>query len=195
MIKLKYGGICIFGQMGAGKTTLANTLMEGINFSRGVTQIAAFGDRLKQDAGRYMLPSKEWNKRVIYQGYGQAMRELFGPDVWVNALDEYLDIHRGEARNYGVTVIPIIHDGRQPNEYEWATAKDYLTVGVVADREKRVQRLLDRDGYDQSEYFGHETEINALEMALKSAYLCNNNFGREFIKDTAVDILKMIGVV
>jgi len=160
---MNYKGILIVGQMGAGKTTLASMLADKIENGHPV----AFGDALKSSAGQFM--TKLHNKREIYQQYGQSMREIFGWDVWVRALDEYISTMTPYYFN-------IVHDARQPNEVAWAKTKDYLVVGLIASATVRGKRLKERDGYDQSVYMRHETEENALFL---SKHVADINFINE----------------
>lgn len=158
---MKHKGILIVGQMGAGKTTLAKMIAESFRIYD-PCNLAAFGDALKNGAQQHMTDLH--NKREIYQQYGQSMREIFGADVWVRALDNHI-------KNMPPHHFNIVHDGRQPNEVAWAKEKGYLVAGIIAPEDVRAARLLERDGYDQSGYMRHETEENALYLSQHEAHM------------------------
>lgn len=158
-----FNGVCIFGKMGAGKTTLAHEVARQLLIRSEPVHIAAFGDRLKEQAKQYMKEGQ--NERRAWQAFGQSIRQIFGHDVWIRELEKYLDPR----------FVIIIHDARQLNELQWAKSAGLLTVGVHASEFVRGERLKARDGYDQSAYFSHGTEEQAGESCQCCDYKVDND--------------------
>ena len=70
----------------------------------------------------------------------------------------------------------VIDDGRQLNEYDYFTERGFLTVGVIADDEIRLDRLQKRVNYIiDPETFQHETEEQARECVKKCKIVIGNN--------------------
>lgn len=138
--------IILFGEVGAGKDTVADYLVEHHHCA-------------KKKLGRYIHHAvdafsykENFDKRCAMQDFGQSMRKIFGDDVWNEAL----------WRDMCPQQVPfVIADGRQINEYHYWTGKGFLAIGITASPEVRAKRLLERDGVDQSHRFNHETEEQA----------------------------------
>ena len=73
------------------------------------------------------------------------MRKIFDENIWNELL--WSGVRDTDC-------IKIIADGRQVNEYNfWVNERGYIPIGIITDDEIRKNRLISRDGYDQSELF------------------------------------------
>lgn len=148
--------IVIFGQMGAGKSTVANYLRDTYGYTK-----LSFGSKIHSECKLHGIES-----RTEMQQYGQSMRHIFGINVWTDY------VHKQSLSKDKVCV----DDGRQLNEFDYFTDLGYLTVGVIADDDKRIERLKKRVNYViDPATFNHETEIQASICAFKSKVQIYNN--------------------
>jgi len=73
------------------------------------------------------------------------MRKIFDENIWNELL--WSGVRDTDC-------IKIIADGRQVNEYNfWVNERGYIPIGIITNDEIRKNRLISRDGYDQSELF------------------------------------------
>ena len=172
-------GVVIFGPMGAGKTSLAQEIAK---INPQAVEICGFGKPIRYHVNCFSKnPTRE-----EYQKYGQTMRQMFGEDVWIRALDKHL---HGWPEGY----LPVIDDGRQENEFLWAIEKKFVTVGVLATPEIRHKRLLDRDVCEQRKFFQHETEISAINMADRCDFVFyNDECGLENVRQFAKKVMEYV---
>ena len=148
--------IVIFGQMGAGKSTVANYLRDTYGYSK-----LSFGSKIHSET---KLHGSE--TRTEMQQYGQMMRKIFGINVWTDYVYK---------QSLGINKV-CVDDGRQLNEFDYFTDLGYLTVGVIADDNKRIERLKNRVGYViDPTTFNHETELQARTCTFKSKITIYNN--------------------
>lgn len=149
--------IIIFGEIGAGKDTVAEMFAKELN-----GEIAKLGKRIRNDVDElYDIIPQKHNRRKLYQDYGQGMRKVFGEDVW------NLILHNSIKDGIDKGNVYIIADARQSNEFTYWTNIGFIPVAVVADEHIRKHRIQKRDGFDQSANFNHETEINARKITQK----------------------------
>lgn len=121
--------IGITGRLGTGKTRLAGYLADQIPGTR----VVALADALKEavldlccDAVPWKRESmREWlegRKGSIYgpllQGWGEFIRETYGRNTWIEALEQHLP-HRA-----------IVADVRYPNEADWIRSRGGILVAV-----------------------------------------------------------------
>lgn len=156
--------IILFGQAGAGKTTIANILLDsGKGYVKG-----SLGKKIHDECAFHGKESRE-----EMQKYGQAMREIFGIDVWNQYLYNILNNHVYRSLDNERVVID---DGRQLNEFDFWTEKRFLTVGVKADFEIRKLRIWEREGKILTEEQAqHETELQAAKCIEKCKIIIENN--------------------
>ena len=159
--------IIIFGQMGSGKTTIAHTIMNKNTHIR-----LGLGDKIHLEC---MLHGNHTRKEK--QDYGQAMRKVFGIDVWCDYLWKRYHWLRvmweedGEKCKYLV-----IDDGRQLNELKFFKERSFYTIGVKTEIDLRQARLFERNGYiTPYEDFSHDTEIQAKECVGRCDVIIENN--------------------
>lgn len=156
--------IIIFGQAGAGKTTTAEILRDIYNYA-----IFSLGRKIHAECSLHGQ-----HKREEMQEYGQAMRRIFGNDVWNDWMYKSLQTYgKSDVLAEGKVVID---DGRQLNEFDYWNSKGFVTVGITAPYELRKERILQRSGYVFTEsQANHDTEIQALECAGKcDIQICND---------------------
>lgn len=163
--------IMVTGKMRSGKTTISDYLYYQYNLKP-----LAFGDALKQSA-EYMFFGNEipeykfepitWEipfssdveivdyrkPRKLLQDYGQLMRSI-DPDVWVRKLDESVRIWESMEMFDGV----VVHDGRQPNEFEWAKENGFTIIRVSANEDYRLERAKESGDNFTVKDLRHETE-------------------------------------
>jgi dephospho-CoA kinase len=156
--------IILFGPMGAGKGTVADILIQEYGYVKG-----SLGAKIHAETALHGTESRE-----EMQEYGQAMRRIFGENVWNDYLFNQLHNTVGQYLKAGRVVID---DGRQLNEFDYWKAKGFLTVGITAEQHLRAARLEKRNGKPTPlERFHHDTEVQALKCFDKCDYLIFNNF-------------------
>lgn len=166
---MKTSNIIIFGPMGAGKGTVADILIHDYGYVKG-----SLGKKIHDEAALHGNESRE-----EMQEYGQAMRKIFGENVWNDYLFNQMHNAPGQYMAAGRIVID---DGRQLNEYAYWKARGFLTVGVTAEEHLRAERLEKRNRKPTPpERFYHETEIQALKCFDKCDYKFYNNGYRAYL--------------
>lgn len=200
--------IIFFGPAGAGKTTAAEMMIReidkkivnyrgGRNVGRTMKQVYVFkvplGSKIKKISKELMYAGGiEQEDRTAYQSVGQEMRRIFGDLVWCAAVEKRIAEIKskwGRSKNY----IFIIDDGRQYNEYDYWTGKGFTAVGITADLETRIERVLKRDGYDQRNNMGFENEISANAVAQeKCKYLIRNDGTLDELREAVRGILRVV---
>lgn len=166
--------IILFGMMGSGTGTVASIL---VNYDYCIKHLAK---PIKLNVRKYNYQSLP--ERLMYQKHGDNCRELFGKDVFNIYLDR-------EIETETFTFPVVIEDGRKPDELDYWTQRGYISIGIVADSDIRRQRLIDRDGVDQVEYFLHDTERQAAECIEKCQYRLVNNYPSKRELEWAVSLL------
>jgi len=150
--------IIIFGLMGAGKSTVANYLRDTYRYTK-----LSFGSKIHSECKLYGMHDREH-----LQAYGQMMRKVFNENIWC-------DYVYNKSQSLGNGKV-IIDDGRQLNEYDYYKDLGYLTVGVITNEDKRIERLKKRVNYViDPKTFNHETEIQAQECVNKCEIKIYNN--------------------
>ena len=148
--------IIIFGQMGAGKSTVANYLRDNYGYSK-----LSLGAKIHSECELYKM-----HDRNHMQKYGQMMREVFHQNIWCDYV-KHQSINTDKV---------IIDDARQINEYNYFTDLGYLPIAVVADDNKRIERLNKRVNYAvDPNTFNHETEVQARACINKCEIKIYNN--------------------
>ena len=113
----------IFGLAGkkhSGKTTAADLLVDHYAKAGWSAVRVGFADKLKRDVAKVFGPYKEEQKSVlrpVYQAVGQAMKEIHGQTVWLEAWRE--NQHTLIEKGYNVF---IIDDVRFPFEADFIRA-------------------------------------------------------------------------
>lgn len=141
----KYNGIAIFGGMGSGKDTLAEILLQ----SKENSAIYNIG-YICREFMKISKVNKRWeNKsRELSQTVASKLREIDA-----NILNDYT-----YANAIFNSEFPIIVGGRTFKDFEYWKEKGFLLVGITADYNTRVERLLSRDSEFNKEDLNHETE-------------------------------------
>lgn len=147
---MSYDKIGICGQLGVGKDATAGYLA----LEYGHTPFA-FADELKRHIREITGIYDEAKVKAMAQRFGPECRELFGADVWVNALERKMASLRVEK--------VVITDLRQRNEYRYLREHGYTIIRVEAPVATRLARLAARDGQGalNSRDFDHATETEA----------------------------------
>ena len=152
--------IIIFGQMGSGKTSVANYLSKTYGFNK-----FSLGAKIHSEC---RIHGNEIREEL--QKYGQAMREIFGENVWCDYL-YYQTVSKSLSKDK-----ICIDDGRQINELQYFTNINYLPIGVIADKELRLERLMKRVNYEiDPATFYHQTETQAEQCVNKCEIKIYNN--------------------
>lgn len=145
--------------MGSGKSTIATYLRDNYDY-----HIFSLGEKIHQEC-------KFFNKhdREHMQKYGQSMREIFNEFIWC-------DYVINKANNLGIKERICIEDGRQLNEYNYFTNKNYLTIGVNIEDHIRLERLQKRIDYEfDPKTLIHETELQAQQCVDRCNITIFNN--------------------
>jgi dephospho-CoA kinase len=177
--------LIIFGTMGAGKDTVAK-LYEAI--AGGVLWHEIYRGKLGGNIRAEVdtVADSTVNKRELYQKYGEAMRDIFGKDHWNKQVADEFQGMQIISANEGRDISFVIADGRQMHELEYWRERGFVTVGVTAPPELRIERLKARDGVDQSEMLNHITEQRVMECFEHCNYLLDNSGSVEDLIDAVV---------
>ncbi len=203
---MRYNGIIIFGEMGSGKDTLADYLIEKDNrikkyglgdiirvikavtkvdpqwfgLERGFMQLAA--DKLREidmDILNHFALSKMLSDNL---GDFQLSRENYSADL--NAL--FAKIRQEK------NTIPIIVGGRTFKDFDYWTSRGFLALGIEVSKDNRMSRLITRDGAEvaNNSDSGHNTEKDVAEIVKKTDAVVDNNGTLESLKIQADAILE-----
>jgi len=144
--------IALTGKMRSGKDSIANHLW----FHHGFEYPVSFGQSLKYYADKiYVHTPKEsgGKQRRLYQTFGEAARK-YDSLVWVRHAEFSVNELLKKRDIKGI----VISDLRQPNEFEWCRANDFVIVRVSASLEERVRRAeIAGDAFELAQ-LEHETE-------------------------------------
>lgn len=177
MMDKKYQGIAIFGGMGSGKDTFAEILA-----------------KTKQDSAIYNIgyicrefmkiskTNENWQSRgrELSQTVASKLREIDE-----NILNEYTYANAILGEKF-----PIIVGGRTFEDFDYWTSKNFLVVGVTADFEVRVQRLLSRDSEFNAKDLEHKTEKNIVHIVEKLCpMVVTNNSDLKHLEEESIKIL------
>jgi len=163
--------IALTGKMRAGKSLATGYLTLHYGF-----QPFAFGDELKDAFHRAFPHIARYPKpRVYYQSFGQWARKTIDEDIWVNAcmreVNEYIDRHSCPCGKS--TVLVLVEDCRQPNEYERLKREGFVIVRISASDNLRLARARREGDVFADEDLAHETEQYIDEFAVD--YEVTNN--------------------
>jgi GTPase SAR1 family protein len=161
---MEYEGIILSGKQGAGKTSVAESLVELIEEETSErVEIIPFAKALKDAVGRTIDEFREVGlintdelpkslKRPAYQAIGQGLRDHY-PGIWV-------DTWLYKAQNTDALVVN--DDARYPNEIRKTSNNEFFTVRLKASRGLRAQRIdligedhdseVALDDFDEDEY-------------------------------------------
>ena len=157
---MKYKGIALVGRAWAGKTTVAEMLID-YGFIR-----ASLARPMKEIA-RNIFGMRGKNRKLL-QNIGMKMREI-DPDVWINYCLHYIEAYRphpvviddcrflNEARKFraaGFKIVGVVHPGvrdpsagNHPSETEQGQIVPDFTIindGGLADLHKKVRELMEK---------------------------------------------------
>ncbi len=143
--------LALFGQMRAGKDTVAELLITKHEFTP-----FRFGSGIGEIIDTYLPDAWKFGKpRYHFQYIGQMMRRL-DKDVWINYTLNQVETTGAEK--------VVITDGRQLNEVKRLREEGYFIVKVVASEAVRIERIKAAgDAYDPSA-LKHETELQAAQI-------------------------------
>lgn len=151
--------IIIFGEMGSGKSTVANYLVKNYEYTKG-----SLGAKIHSECN---LHGKETREEM--QRYGQMMRKIFGENTWCDYLYK-------KFKYKGIFDKIVIDDARQLNEYDYFMKKGFLPIAIITEDSIRLDRLQKRVNYKiNPETFEHETEKQARECIKKCDIKIYNN--------------------
>lgn len=171
--------IIIFAEMGAGKSTVAE-IIAGIYGHR----ILSLGEVIHQQCKLYGHETRE-----EMQKYGQAMRDIFGQNIWCDYVNNKID-KLNSKYSFNCTAID---DARQLNEYDYFVSKGFIPVGVIANENSRLERLKKRVDYVvNKETDQHETEVQARQNIDKCEIIIENNGSIEELRTQITDKLDRI---
>ena len=157
--------VALFGHMGSGKTTIADSLSRAgyqrISFSGPLKAVAelAYG---KIDKGSdYEVVDAEGNKRKvsgreILQGVGQTIKDV-DRDFWMKCFMR-------QVISFGDTPL-VVDDGRFLFEWNELASDGWLTVGVNCHESVRMQRYESIYGRGPTEAeMNHQSEIEVPDI-------------------------------
>jgi dephospho-CoA kinase len=160
--------------MGAGKSTVAKYLTNNFNYFS-----CALGEKIHSEC---RLHGNETREEM--QQYGQAMRKIFGENIWCDYL----------YTRYGNKEKIVIDDARQINEFYYFLAKNYLPIAVITQDDIRLQRLQKRVDYViDVNTFNHETEVQARKcVSMCDIKIYNDSTNEDLYKEIENKLLRYI---
>lgn len=157
--------IFINGRAGAGKSEIEQRLIyqgyKPIQLSSGIYEIARNYFNMKK------------KDRELLQSIGQLLRQI-DEDVWVNYACKEIDLMKYIEQAEKI----VVSDVRQANEYDTFKDKGFIAIQVVADLDKRIERLEKRDGIKIDDDYIKRIEENPAETGADGKeydYIIDNN--------------------
>lgn len=183
--------VVIFGGMGTGKSLFTEMIEEELRERNVLAHSHNIGDtcRFFMKVGNINPYWKE-KTRSLSQQIASKLRE-----VDKDLLNEvvYADIHILDQAEGTQQAVHIVTGGRTLEDFKYWNDKDYLTIGIVSDRNETSERLKTRDvGQVQDEFnLKHETEIHT-EFISKNLckVLIENNGTLDELRDKARNVVE-----
>lgn len=204
---MAYNGIIIFGEMGSGKDTLADLIIDQderikkyglgdiIRLIKKVTLVDPvwFGDeRTFMQLAADKL--REIDKDILNHFALAKMLEENLTEVSLSK-DHYREDLDGLFRQIrqDANTIPMIVGGRTWKDYEYWTSRGFLDVGILVDAQKRIDRLTERDGDEiaQKSNSAHNTEKDVRDIIEQCAVKVDNNGTLEDLKREAARVVSL----
>ena len=204
---MAYNGIIIFGEMGSGKDTLADQIIEQdqrikkyglgdiIRLIKKVTLVDPvwFGDertfmQLAADKLRE-IDLDILNHFALAKMLEENLSEIsLSKDHYREDLDGLFHKIRQESNT-----IPMIVGGRTWKDYEYWTSRGFLDVGILVDAHKRIDRLTVRDGDEiaQKSNSAHNTEKDVRDIIDQCTVKVDNNGSLEDLKQEAARVVSL----
>lgn len=204
---MAYNGIIIFGEMGSGKDTLADQIIEQdqrikkyglgdiIRLIKKVTLVDPvwFGDertfmQLAADKLRE-IDLDILNHFALAKMLEENLSEIsLSKDHYREDLDGLFHKIRQESNT-----IPMIVGGRTWKDYEYWTSRGFLDVGILVDAHKRIDRLTVRDGDEiaQKSNSAHNTEKDVRDIIDQCAVKVDNNGSLEDLNQEAARVVSL----
>ena len=179
--------IAFTGSLEAGKSTAAAAL-QAILYYKYQTRCLAFAGPMKKIAeeyfhfSEYMLHTPEgkkavhpvWNitAREFLQKFGQGMRELICPDVWVKITEQIIEDYEEKERQHKTDVkLLIIDDLRMDNEAEMIKRHNGTIVEISRPSHKPISAGI----------IGHASE-QGIDKKYIDYTVCNNSTAESLYK-------------
>lgn len=188
---MSYNGIIIFGEMGSGKDTLADLVME---IDQRIKKYG-LGDIIRL-IKKVTLVDPVWfgDERTFMQLAADKLREidmdLLNHFALAKMLEDNLaeftlskDNYRADLDGLFLKIrqdadtIPMIVGGRTWKDYDYWTQRGFLAVGIIVDAEKRLERLTTRDGEEiaSKSNSAHNTEKDVRDIIDRCEVKVDNN--------------------
>jgi len=172
--------VCIAGPMGSGKSTTAKIIQDTLLFDDVILLNQTTGIKTLMDELNYQkLPS-----RKVYQDVMEYFRELCGPDCHCRRTVQQVEKAAGK--------ICVVDDVRQHNEMAVFKEHGFVSIGITAPDNLRANRLFNRDGYDQTQFFTHPKEYEAMQVVKSCDFEVTNNGSIAQLKAHVRRILNLI---
>lgn len=203
---MTYNGIIIFGEMGSGKDTLADLIIEeDLRFKK-----YGLGDIIRL-IKKVTLVDPAWfgNERTFMQLAADKLREIdmdiLNHFALAKMLEENLEEVKLTRENYQADlnaqfqkiltnrdVIPMIVGGRTWKDYDYWTGRGFLAIGLVVDAKKSMERLIARDGEEIASKSdpSHNTEKDVRDIIKKCELKVDNNGTLDDLKLEVERVLK-----
>lgn len=172
-------GLC--GNMKSGKTTIANMLKYNypdkiiiMSFAYAVRQQVASGMGITYNE---LLDIPKNTVRPILQAWGNQMREIWGEDYWVEALQQEIEYLGGNRAFPTGNVVYVIDDVRYINEVEWIIDNGGYVFRLNCDEETRVARGADpqhlhhKSETDLDNFYSYHLELDTANTPPELVYL------------------------
>ena len=207
---MSINGIIIFGEMGSGKDTLADLVIEADHRIKKY----GLGDIIRL-IKKVTLVDPVWfgDERTFMQLAADKLREIdmdiLNHFALAKMLEENLADFKLTKENYRedldglfrkirleADTIPMIVGGRTWKDYDYWTKRGFLAVGILVDAEKRILRLTERDGEEvaQKSNSAHNTEKDVRNIIDRCEIKVDNNGSLEALKSEAARLANLFAV-
>lgn len=186
--------IALTGKMRSGKDTVARKIFELFDAHDVAVKHYAFGDALKEySKALYPEEFKQENKpRELLQWFGQTLRSR-NPNIWINHLAEEINKFNGYYGTvyYGGSLINIITDLRQPNEFEFCKENNFYIIKVDCDDVIRFKRMQELNDNFNKEDINHETEKH-IDSFKEDYIITTTHINEEELSERITSIINQI---
>lgn len=144
-------GIFLMGLAGSGKDSIAACLRRDHGF-----YTLALADAIREEYATHRGSGKPSRTQMI--DIGEGYKTIYGQDVWCDRAISAINDAIKDAITFGEEINVCITDVRYDHEYDYFMRRGWRGVWVAMSEDKRLQRLVQRDGDAQLDALQYERE-------------------------------------